>query len=292
MKISFFLFHFMFFVIVNANAQQKMDTLFFDEGWEVSEKENAAYYRILTWKNPMFHVENYYINRKIQMIGTLEGINPEVKEGKFQYFRSDGSLEHEGTYTSDKKNGIFKYYYPEGNVESEGKYIDDYKEGIWTYYYNSGEKWLLRSFSLGEFHGESTTYYSNGKIKRLENFKFGNLKTGKCFSISGSDTTYYPFEEMPSFKSGLDEMMKYIQTNLKYPPDAMQHSAEGKVLITFTINSLGKIENAYVSKGIHPSLDYPALQVVTNMPDWIPGKRDGVPVSVKYTIPINFKFTR
>jgi len=32
-----------------------------------------------------------------------------------------------------------------------------------------------------------------------------------------------------------------------------------------------------------------AMRVVRNMPAWIPGKQDGVPVSVYFTLPLTFK---
>lgn len=38
-------------------------------------------------------------------------------------------------------------------------------------------------------------------------------------------------------------------------------------------------------------LDKEALRVLSNMPKWKPGKQKGVPVRVKYTVPINFKLS-
>ena len=35
-------------------------------------------------------------------------------------------------------------------------------------------------------------------------------------------------------------------------------------------------------------LDSEAIRVVKSMPKWIPGKHNGKPLRVKYTIPINF----
>ena len=42
-------------------------------------------------------------------------------------------------------------------------------------------------------------------------------------------------------------------------------------------------------RGVDKSLDKEAVRVVKAMPNWKPGMKDGVPVKVRYTIPINFK---
>jgi len=50
-----------------------------------------------------------------------------------------------------------------------------------------------------------------------------------------------------------------------------------------------KIEHVQVTKSVHPLLDAEAIRVVELMPKWIPGKQNGKPVKVYYTLPINFK---
>ena len=41
-----------------------------------------------------------------------------------------------------------------------------------------------------------------------------------------------------------------------------------------------------------PSLDKEAMRIVSVMPKWIPGKQDGRPVAVYYTLPIKFKLSK
>ena len=45
-------------------------------------------------------------------------------------------------------------------------------------------------------------------------------------------------------------------------------------------------------KSVCPSLDKEAVRVVKNMAKWNPGKHKGVPVRVKYTLPISFRLPR
>jgi protein TonB len=69
----------------------------------------------------------------------------------------------------------------------------------------------------------------------------------------------------------------------------MDKKISGTVLVRCTINETGKPENITVMSGIDPELDAEALRVVNMMPGWIPGKLQGKPVKVTYTIPVRFK---
>src|SRR5690606_33144338 len=40
---------------------------------------------------------------------------------------------------------------------------------------------------------------------------------------------------------------------------------------------------------IHPSLDSESIRVISLLPPWKPGKKNGVPVNVYYTLPVQFK---
>jgi len=54
------------------------------------------------------------------------------------------------------------------------------------------------------------------------------------------------------------------------------------------VNKDGEITNVNIARGLDPLLDKEALRVVNSMPKWKPGLQNNKPVSVSYTIPINF----
>jgi TonB family protein len=83
-------------------------------------------------------------------------------------------------------------------------------------------------------------------------------------------------------------MLNYIAKNVKYPPVARENGIEGRVYVTFVVDKLGNIKDARILKGIGGGCDEEALRVINLMPQWIPGKQDGVPVQVQYNLPINF----
>ena len=97
-------------------------------------------------------------------------------------------------------------------------------------------------------------------------------------------------DSMPEFPGGVSAMMTYLMDNVKYPADAKKDKKEGRVVCSFVITKEGKVTEAHVIKSSGTeSLDNEALRVVNNMPDWKPGKENGEPVNVHYTIPVVFK---
>ena len=107
-----------------------------------------------------------------------------------------------------------------------------------------------------------------------------------------SNTSGKPFdvvEQMPQFPGGPAALMEFLSKNVKYPQEAYKNGIQGRVIVTFVINKDGSISDAKVVKSVDPQLDEEALRVVHSMPNWIPGRQNGEPVNVKYTVPITFK---
>ncbi|MBN1821860.1 MAG: energy transducer TonB [Prolixibacteraceae bacterium] len=99
---------------------------------------------------------------------------------------------------------------------------------------------------------------------------------------------FFIVEEMPEFPGGELALRKYISNSIKYPVIAQENGIQGKVYVTFVVDTDGGISNATVARGVDPSLDKEALRVVNALPKWKPGKQRGKPVRVSYTVPINF----
>lgn len=85
-------------------------------------------------------------------------------------------------------------------------------------------------------------------------------------------------------------MSKHIMKNFSYPQEALSKGIEGRVLVQFTINELGDVEDIRMRgpKG-GELLEKEARRLVTSLPKFNPGKHHGKVVKVKYGIPIYFK---
>jgi TonB family protein len=87
-------------------------------------------------------------------------------------------------------------------------------------------------------------------------------------------------------------MTEFLRTNMHYPEEAHKADIQGRVIVTFVIEKDGSVTEAKVVRSVHPLLDEEAVRVVSAMPNWQPGKQDGKPVRVKYTIPIMFSLPK
>ena len=106
-----------------------------------------------------------------------------------------------------------------------------------------------------------------------------------------ADPRYLLLDEHPTFKGGSpNDFALWVAKNVKYPKYAKEAGIEGTVLVHFVIDKKGKISEAHVHQGVHPVLDEEAVRVILKSPKWKPGKKDGKPVKVSYTMPVMFNF--
>lgn len=100
---------------------------------------------------------------------------------------------------------------------------------------------------------------------------------------------YEQVEKMPQFPGGEKALLDYISRNMRYPTEASRYGIQGKIVVEFIINELGKVSDVSVLHGIDPDIDYEGLRVISSLPDWLPGEENGKKVSVRYTIPLTFR---
>lgn len=102
----------------------------------------------------------------------------------------------------------------------------------------------------------------------------------------------YAVEQQPQFPDGLDAMYKFLKKNMEYPELAKEIGLSGIVYVQFVVSKEGKIEHARIVRGVGGGLDQEALRVVNLMPDWKPGRHNGKPVAVNFTLPIKFQLLK
>lgn len=95
--------------------------------------------------------------------------------------------------------------------------------------------------------------------------------------------------EMPEFPGGTDKVGMWISQHVKYPAEAIAKGISGSVNVNFVVDTDGSIVNVKVADSVHELLDAEAVRLVSSMPKWKPGRKDGKPVRVWYQIPVNFK---
>lgn len=96
-------------------------------------------------------------------------------------------------------------------------------------------------------------------------------------------------EEMPLFPGGDAALLAFIAKNTIYPEEAVRNNITGRVTLKFVVNPDGSVGRTEIIRGIDPLLDQEAIRVVSTLPRFKPGRQNGVPVPVWYSVPVNFK---
>ena len=121
-----------------------------------------------------------------------------------------------------------------------------------------------------------------------------NEKTGSV-EITSASTEDMPFliaEKMPLFQGGnLNAFRTWVQEHLQYPAEAVKRNIQGRVVVTFTIEKDGSVSNIQILQSPDKLLADEARRVIASSPAgaWTPGEQRGEKVSVKYTLPVDFR---
>lgn len=114
---------------------------------------------------------------------------------------------------------------------------------------------------------------------------------------------YIIVEQMPRFpgcedgdmtknernECAVNQLMKFIYSNIHYPEFARQNDIEGTVYLQFVVEKDGSITEANLMRDIGGGCGEESLRVIAKMPKWLPGKQQGRPVRVRFSLPIQFK---
>ena len=103
-----------------------------------------------------------------------------------------------------------------------------------------------------------------------------NAKDGLVMvTLKTEEEVFFIVEDMPKFPGGLSALKSYIYSNLEYPEKAKTEGIQGEAVVRFLINEKGEAMKSEILRSSFPGFDAPALKVISEMPDWTPGKQRG-----------------
>ena len=108
--------------------------------------------------------------------------------------------------------------------------------------------------------------------------------------FTDEEPAYTIVDEQAAFQGGdIEDFRDWVQKNLVYPPEAVKNGIFGKVMVQFAVNSIGKISDVKVLRGVDPMLDTETVRVIESSPDWVPAVAGGKKVKQQFVIPVIFK---
>ena len=111
------------------------------------------------------------------------------------------------------------------------------------------------------------------------------------FTIEQGDTIFMTAEIPPQFPGGRAELMRFIIQNFRFPESYTDLSPAGMIVCQFIVEKDGTITQVEVIRGQSQQLNAQVIKLIESMPKWTPGRQDGRPVRMRYTLPIRIRFS-
>ena len=185
-------------------------------------------------------------------------------------FKISGKLVETGYYSKNNlniKNGLLMQYGENGNVN----YIKHYKNN--------------------KLDGKLIGYYESGQIRRTEIYNSDSLVEGKCFTKTGTDTTYYESMILPTFKGRhFSKIRDFIAVNLRYPGKARKRGIKGDVYVYFEIDKNGILCDPKIVYSDNELLNSESLRIIKKSSKyWKAGYCEGELANISFTIPFKYR---
>jgi len=325
MKKLTLVFLFLFAVII-VSAQKKQNVyLLKNNGKEVKIRDSADYVRIIEEPDSgetNYNIQEFYIDGGKKLIGKVSSFEKGIiYEGTVIRYYKNGMKKSAINYKKDVSVGMAYYFFENGKLKKQVEFLekDPSEKKDVNLAFEERSKLIYQVDSMGKVlvkdgngHLIDTTksakdqfveegdykdgfkdgvwkgHYVSGKSNYVESYALGKFISG--VNTEGDKTYEYTIlESRPQYKGGINAFYKYLGNAIRYPSSAYKSGISGSVHVSFTIEKDGKVSDVTVVKSVFGPIDEEALRVVNASPKWIPGMQRGLPVKVKYNIPISFK---
>ncbi len=109
---------------------------------------------------------------------------------------------------------------------------------------------------------------------------------GRIDTVIGNDGKKYVNRTI-EYPGGLAGLYKDISANYVFPKKAKQDNVHGKILLEFTIDTLGKVISPKIIEGIRPDVDSAAIHMCKKLKRFKPALMDAMKVPQRMNIPMN-----
>lgn len=95
----------------------------------------------------------------------------------------------------------------------------------------------------------------------------------------------------PKYQGGEEELYKFLESNIKYPPILVKIKMEGSLDLKFDISEDGSVKNIEIIRGFDPDADDEVIRVLNSMPKWAPASEKGIAIPFEQKLTITFTLT-
>mgnify|MGYP000043874892 CR=1 FL=1 len=97
-------------------------------------------------------------------------------------------------------------------------------------------------------------------------------------------------EKIAEFPGGNDALNAYFEDSLRYPEKLKNEKLSGQIVVSFMVDSMGKVGPVKVMKAMDDCLECTEeiVRLIDSMPTWNPAIQRGRPVGMRYLLPVKF----
>lgn len=300
---------------LNAQKTEK----FFDFQWKECKPNVARFYSLVVKTDSGYCRKDFYLReRKLQMLGNYKDSLLQIKTGKFYYFYANGAPEVVRKYVNGKREGLWLSFYNNKTLRDSAIYLHDKPigtsiswhpngfiadsvytnedgSGVSKSWFGNGSISSIRKYSIGhKKDGLWKFYHRNGKYSSLETYYDSRLVDKKYFDEAGIQMNDTTNRDRPArFSDNDNDWDKYLSENLYFPfNQRIINGDKAVVVVSFTVNEDGMIENVFTSVSFSEKFDKIAENVIKESPQWYPAMLHNRRVKCNLKQTVNFQNSR
>ena len=144
--------------------------------------------------------------------------------------------------------------------------------------------------------GKSETENSFESENNITQSEFKKVETNNSLELEfqildENDETleFLSLKELAKFPGGFDSLTVFIQQNFIVPKSTDSLIIQGRIEIFFSVDTIGKVIDIELKKGLLRDIDQSCLAVISKLPDWKPAELiNGEKVKMRFLLPLKF----
>ncbi len=300
-----------------AMAQETIVTYIKKNGGHTAHKDSAAYtsiLRVIPNDEGLYELNDYYPNGNLKRHGWVMTADPRRLqfEGLVETYYDDGVLNEAVHYADNKQIDTALRYYRNGVLRERVAYLEVaekepdtrlvyYADSLGNVHVRDGEGEV--EIKIGEDDVERGRYagglrdgrwegtFYKAKYRFEEWYEDGVVTKGLTTDSVGKQYPYEKREIQPEYPGGIRNLMQFVAQNYRYPREAVQAKVGGQILIGFVVDTTGTPTEFEVVNDLGYGTAAVGIEVIKKSGRWTPGYQRGIPVRVKYMLPIRLNLS-
>jgi len=138
----------------------------------------------------------YYENGRINLITAHDNDGMGKEDGKWSYYRADGSLKWEKHYKMGLAEGEHRFYFPDSTIYKIELYKNNQLHGKKQEYYKNQSLKKEIEYKNGKWEGKYITYFEDGKVESEQNYVKGIKDGPSSYYYDNGELFYTENHEM------------------------------------------------------------------------------------------------